>query len=172
MADQRGTRMTGVGKPQTIPSIVKVAKLESSLDMGGAVPDLETGNITFDKDSNEVVLIFGADLILQNLNGLGTGSEVDVLVSRDADAAALDFDDEDVIFAWHGTKSFVTDGMEIIFPNLIKNFSQPIITSRPSLRVVANNGVAIWTTGLLNVYIYYTTRVLDSEARRILIGGD
>ncbi len=162
----------GVGPGKEIPVLTKIAKLETSLDLGGSTPDVETGNITFDKETDEVVLIYGIDIIPQNLNGMGTGTEVDVIVTRDVDEATLDYDDEDVIAGWHFTKSFVTSGMVMPFPNLKKDYNQPLVTSRPQLRVIGETGVAVWATGKIQCYINYTTRKLDSEAMRILIGGD
>ncbi len=160
----------GVGPGQEIPVIVKVAKLEISLGTGSA--GVDTGNITFDKESDEVVLIYGADLHVRGGNGMGTGTELDVIVSRDPDEDAVDFDDEDTMIAWHAFKSFVTSGMMIQFPNQLKSFVQPLITSRPQLRVVTEISTATWTDGLTNVYIYYATRKLTSEAMRVLVGGD
>lgn len=162
----------GVGPGKEIPVLVKVAKLETSLDVGGATVDLETGNITFDKETDEVVLIYGADIIAQGYNGMGTGSELRALLTRDTDEDELDFDDEDVMVAWHLAKSFVTSGMSLFGPNLLKWFPQPLVTSRPQVRFVASVATAVWSDGKVNCYVYYTTRKLDSEAMRILIGGD
>lgn len=164
--------MTGVGRAQEIPVLTKVAKLEDSLDLGGSVIDLETGNITFDKETDEVVLIYGADIVPEGINGLGTGTEVRALLTRDQDETALDFDDEDVIVAWHFAKSFVTSGMAIPMPNFLKWFPQPLVTSRPQLRFIGSVGTAVWSNGKLNCYVYYSTRKLDNEAMRVLIGGD
>jgi hypothetical protein len=160
----------GVGPGQEIPVIVKVAKLETSLTTAGA--GVTSGNITFDKESDEVVLIYGADLHARGGNGLGTGTQLDVIVSRDPDEATVDYDDEDTMIAWAIFKSFVTSGMSILFVNQHKNFPQPLITSRPQLRVVAEITTATWANGKTNVYLYYTTRKLTSEAMRVLVGGD
>lgn len=159
-----------IGVAGGVPILLKVAKLETSLDVGGAVPDIEVGDINFDKQTDEVVLIYGADLHARGINGMGTGTELDVVLSRDSDQATVDFDDEDTMIAWHTAKSFVTSGMAIVFPNSQKIFNNPLITSRSSLRVVAEVSTAIWSNGLVNVYVYYTTRKLDLEARRVLIG--
>ncbi len=160
----------GVGPGQEIPVIVKVAKLETSLLTAGT--GTFSGNITFDKESDEVVLIYGADLHARGGNGMGTGTELSVIVSRDPDEATVDFDDEDTMIGWHLFKSFVTSGMAIVWPNLKKSFVQPLITSRPQLRVVAQITTATWSSGVTNVYIYYATRKLTSEAMRVLVGGD
>lgn len=144
--------------------------MEESITIEGA--GITTGNITFDKDSDEVVLIYGADMHAVGGNGMGTGTELNVIVSRDPDELAADIDDEDTMIAWHAFKSFVTSGMAIVFPNHHKNFPQPLITSRPQLRIVAQVFTATWSNGLLNVYLYYTTRKLTSEAMRVLVGGD
>lgn len=165
-----GNSRPGVGPGAEIPVIVKVAKLEVSLATVAA--GIFAGNITFDKESDEVVLIFGADMHARGGNGMGTGTELDVIVSRDPDEATVDFDDEDTMIAWHAFKSFVTSGMAIVFPNHYKQFNQPLITSRPQLRVVAEISTATWADGLTNVYIYYATRKLTSEAMRVLVGGD
>ncbi len=120
---------------------------------------------------DEVVLIYAMELIITNGNGLGTGTENNTIVSRDPDVADVDESDEDVLEHWHLFKSFVTSGMEIAFPNLKKNYPQPVITSRPFLRVVSQSLTATWSDANVNVYIWYTTRKMDAEARRILIGG-
>lgn len=159
-----------IGRAGGVPVLLKVAKLETSLDIGGAVPDTETGDINFDKETDEVVLIYAADLMIQNGNGMGTGTELDAIVSRDSDQAAIDFDDDDTMIGWHMFKSFVTSGMSVVAPNQMKVFPAPLITSRVSLRLVVTNRTAVWSTGLVNVYLYYTTRKLDLEARRVLIG--
>lgn len=159
-----------VGQAGAIPVILKVAKLEISLDLGDAVPDIEVGDILFDKETSEVVLIYAADCVPFNLNGLGTGSEVKCIVSRDKDQASPDFDDEDTMIQWHFAKSFVTSGMSIAMPNQVKTFGAPLVTSRPQLRVCASVSTAVWSNGFLNVYLYYTTRKMDVETRRILVG--
>lgn len=159
-----------IGQAGAIPIILKVAKLETSLDLGGATPDIEVGDIQFDKATDEVVLIYAADIAPFGLNGLGTGSEVKVTVSRDRDQASPDFDDEDAMIAWHFAKSFVTSGMSISTPNFLKTFGAPLVTSRPQLRVCASVSTAVWSNGFINVYLYYTTRKMDAEVRRILIG--
>tara|TARA_Y100000310_G_scaffold319494_1_gene374861 strand:+ start:300 stop:788 length:489 start_codon:yes stop_codon:yes gene_type:complete len=161
--------MKGIGAGKQIPVLTKVAKLETSLETTTAGTD--TGDITFDKEVDEVVLIYAMECVIQSGNGMGTGTQVYVTVSRDPDQDAIDFDDEDTMEAWHFWKSFVTSGMEIQCPNMKKDYNQPMITSRPQLRVVAKVDTASWSTGKTNVYIWYTTRKLDAEARRILIGG-
>ncbi len=161
---------TTVGPAQQIPVILKVAKLEVSIDITTAA--VRAANITFDKETDEVVMIYAADCHARGLNGMGTGTELNVIVSRDPDELAADYDDEDTMIAWHISKSFVTSGMTINTPNILKNFVNPLITSRPQLRVVTEITTATWSTGLLNVYIYYTTRKLDAEAMRVLVGGD
>lgn len=103
---------------------------------------------------------------------MGTGTELSVIVSRDPDEDTVDIDDEDTMIAWHLSKSFVTSGMAINTVNQLKSFNQPLITSRPQLRVVAEITTATWSNGLTNVYIYYTTRKLTVEAMRVLVGGD
>ncbi len=160
----------GVGPGQEIPVIVKVAKLEASLVTEGA--GTTTGNITFDKESDEVVLIYGAELHARGGNGMGTGTQLNVIVSRDPDEDSASYDDEDTMIAWHVFKSFVTSGMAIVFPNLKKNFPEPLITSRPQLRIVATIDTATWSNGRVNVFLYYATRKLTSEAMRVLVGGD
>lgn len=159
----------GVGAGREIPVLVKVAKLETMLDVSAT--GTVVGDISFDKEVDEVVLIYAMELVFTNGNGLGTGTELDVIVSRDPDQAVVDFADEDTMEAWHISKSFVTSGMAIIVPNLKKNFPQPMITSRPQLRVAMETTTATWSDGEANIYIWYTTRKLDAEARRILIGG-
>ncbi len=153
-----------------MPVLLKVAQLEAPLDLAGATPDIEFADITFDKATDEVVLIYAADLIPRNMNGLGTGSEVFAAISRDNDQEDMDWGDEDNLFLWHFTKSFVTSGMAIPTPNLMKALPHPVVTSRPQIRVIGENRVAVWTTGQLQVLIYYTTRKLDAEAQRVLIG--
>ncbi len=111
------------------------------------------------------------ELVIDHGNGMGTGTEVTVLATRDPDQSTIDLADEDVLEAWHIFKSFVTSGMAIPTPNLKKDYVQPIITSRPQLRIVAEVRTATWSDGEVNVYVWYTTRKLDEEARRILIGG-
>lgn len=159
-----------IGPAGSIPIILKVAKLESSLDLGDAVPDTEFGDIQFDKATDEVVLIYAADILPFGLNGLGTGTEVKVTVTRDRDQQTPDFDEEDAMIGWHFAKSFTTSGMVITTPNHLKTFGAPLVTSRPQLRVCASVTTAIWSDGFMNVYLYYTTRRMDAEARRILIG--
>lgn len=159
-----------VGVAGGIPIILKVAKLETSLDLGDAVPDNEFADIQFDKATDEIVLIYAADLQPFGLNGLGTGTEVTITVSRDRDQETADLDDEDSMIAWHFAKSFVTSGMSIATPNFVKTFGAPLVTSRPSLRVCGQAATAVWSNGVCNVYLYYTTRKMDAEARRILIG--
>lgn len=101
---------------------------------------------------------------------MGTGTEVDVMVSRRPDQATIDPDAADTMLWWHFFKSFVTSGMAVYDGHFFKSFTNPIVTSRPSVRVVAEVATATWTAGLTNVYLYYSTRQLDAEARRILIG--
>ncbi len=162
--------MKGVGAGREIPVLTKVAKMESSMTAEGA-GTTTTANISFDKEVDEVVLIYAMEAVWQHGNGLGTGTEVTVIVSRDPDEDEVDVDDEDTMESWHWFKSFVTSGMAIVAPNLKKNYPQPMITSRPTLRVVAEVTTATWSNGKINIYIWYTTRKLDAEARRILIGG-
>lgn len=158
----------GIGQAGGVPILLKVAKLADSLltTVGGQYFD----DITLDKQTDEVALIYAADLVIANGNGLGTGTEIEVMVSRRPDVVAVDMDAADTMIYWHFWKSFVTSGMEIATPNFLKNFVNPLVTSRPTLRVVVQAGTATWANGETNVYIYYTTRTLDAEARRVLIG--
>lgn len=160
----------GVGVAGGIPVLLKVAALEAPLILGEAVPDTEFGDIQFDKATDEVVIIYAADCVPNNLNGMGTGSEVNLIISRDKDQQTLDYGDEDNLFVWHFAKSFVTNGMSITMPNLLKTLPAPVVTSRPQIRVIGEVRTAVWTTGRLQCLIYYTTRKLDDEARRVLIG--
>lgn len=157
-----------IGPAGGIPVLLKVAKLVNSLTTASA--GVDTGDITLDKRTDEVALIYAADLAIQNGNGLGTGTEVEVMISRRPDADAMVPSDADTMIWWHFFKSFVTSGMQIEHLNFLKTFPHPLVTSRPTLRVVAEVATTTWTGGLTNVYVYYTTRELDAEARRILIG--
>lgn len=160
-----------LGPAGSVPVILKVAKLETVLDLSASPPTTDFGDIQFDKETDEIVLVYAADLMVNNLNGLGTGSEVTVVVSRDRDQQVVDPSDEDTMIYWHIVKSFVTNGMSIVAPNQMKSFgSQPLVTSRPQLRIVGVVTTAQWSSGRANVYLYYTTRRMDAEARRILIG--
>lgn len=159
----------GVGSGSQIPVILKVAKLSTTMALTTAATAFD--DITFDKEIDEVVLIYAVDMIPFNLNGLGTGSEVSAILTRDNDQETIDFDDDDTLFAWEGVKSFVTSGMQIEFYNLMKTLQHPVITSQPTLRVVGRIETATWTSGGIQMYVYYSTRALDAEARRVLIGG-
>ncbi len=161
--------MKGVGVGREIPVLVKVAKLEDMKSVSALAT--VTADIEFDKEIDEVVLIYATELVFLNGNGLGTGTEFSAIITRDPDETALDMADEDVMESWHLFKSFVTSGMAIVTPNLKKNYPQPMITSRPKLRCVFQTTTATWSNGNANIYVWYTTRKLDAEARRILIGG-
>jgi len=161
----------GIGKAGGVDVLLKVAKLGDELDMGGGV-GTEYNQITFDKETDEVVLIYAADILYDHLNGLGTGTEVNTAVSLDDDQITVEMNDDATIFYWNLVKSFVTSGMQILAPHQLKSFSYPLITSKPQVTVVSEVTTSTWANGALNVYLFYTTRKLDAEARRVLIGTD